>query len=289
MSSPISADTILIKGNGILFVETTDRMDPPSLVLCAIESAARVYPDRPVAFFMKGLEDITTEEDEKRARQQFPTLSSFSNVYLFPLRMDQLFQNTPLKPWFDKVNPEEETYWTHGSSNACRYALMWKYGGICMDADVISLRPIPQDHFLAAQDFKLTSSSVYGLSSYHYIAWQFMENFVKNYNGTVQGHQGPGVFTRVMKNLYGMPIFNSTDDVKCENISYFHPQRFHPIPYDLWEKYFEVWKNLPTFNNSYALHLWNYMNKNDISMVPGSKHCWNTSSKDTALPSMDIS
>ncbi|XP_073481000.1 alpha-1,4-N-acetylglucosaminyltransferase-like isoform X2 [Aquarana catesbeiana] len=102
MSSPFSANTILREGNGILFMETTDRMDPPSLVLCAIESAARVYPDRPVAFFMKGLEDITTEEDEKRARQQFPTLSSYNNVYLFPLRMDKLFKNTPLKPWFDK-------------------------------------------------------------------------------------------------------------------------------------------------------------------------------------------
>lgn len=104
MSSPFSANTILREGNGILFMETTDRMNPPSLVLCAIESAARVYPDRPVAFFMKGLEDITTEEDEKRARQQFPTLSSYNNVYLFPLRMCTLFNNTPLKPWFDKVN-----------------------------------------------------------------------------------------------------------------------------------------------------------------------------------------
>ncbi|XP_073480997.1 alpha-1,4-N-acetylglucosaminyltransferase-like isoform X1 [Aquarana catesbeiana] len=270
MSSPFSANTILREGNGILFMETTDRMDPPSLVLCAIESAARVYPDRPVAFFMKGLEDITTEEDEKRARQQFPTLSSYNNVYLFPLRMDKLFKNTPLKPWFDKVNPKREVYWTHVSSDACRFALMWKYGGIYMDADVISLYPIPQDHFVAAETFTTTSSSVFGLSPHYQLAWQFMENFVENYRGEIWGHQGPGVFTRVVKKLCGMPVFNSTDDVMCTNISYFHPQRFYPILYPSWRRYFEVWQNLPTFNYSYALHLWNFMNKEGKSMVPGS-------------------
>ncbi|XP_040204128.1 alpha-1,4-N-acetylglucosaminyltransferase-like [Rana temporaria] len=269
-ANSFSASTVLRKENGILFMETTDRMNPPSLVLCAIESAARVYPDRPVVYFMKGLKNITTEEDGKRAKQQFPTLSSYSNIYLFPLRMDQLFNNTPLKPWFDKVNPEKEVYWTHVSSDACRFALMWKYGGIYMDADVISLHPIPQDHFIAAQEPTITSSSVFGLSSHYQLAWQFMENFVENYRGEIWGHQGPGVFTRVVKKLCGMPVFNSTDDVMCGNISYFHSQRFYPIHYPSWRRYFEVWENLPTFKDSYALHLWNVMNKEGTSMVPGS-------------------
>ncbi|XP_018428377.1 PREDICTED: alpha-1,4-N-acetylglucosaminyltransferase-like [Nanorana parkeri] len=269
-SDPNSAKTILRKGNGILFVETTDRMEPPSLVLCAIESAARVYPDRPVAFFMKGLEDIITEEDEKRAKERFPTLSPFGNVYLFPLRMDQLFNNTPIKSWFDKVDPKKEIYWIHVLSDACRFSLVWKYGGIYMDTDVISLRPIPKDHFLGTEGFTGTSSGVFGLSSHYQLAWKIMENFVENYRGEIWGHQGPGVVTRVVKKLCGLPVFNSTDDVMCSNISYFHPQRFYPIPYPAWRRYYEVWQNLPTFNNSYALHLWNYMNNKGISMVPGS-------------------
>ncbi|XP_040204129.1 alpha-1,4-N-acetylglucosaminyltransferase-like [Rana temporaria] len=269
-ANSFGASTILREGNGILFMETTDRMNPPSLVLCAIESAARVYPDRPVVFFMKGLENITSEEDEKRAKQQFPTLSSYSNVYLFPLRMDQLFNNTPLKPWFDKVNPKKEVYWKHVTSDACRFALMWKYGGIYIDTDVISLRPIPQDHFLAAQDATVISSGVFGLSSHYQLAWQFMENFVKNYRGKIWGHQGPGVVTRAVKKLWGMPVFTSTDDVMCGNISCLHPQRFYPINYLSWRRYFEVWENLPTFKDSYALHLWNFMNNKGKSMVPGS-------------------
>ncbi|KAM5163733.1 alpha-1,4-N-acetylglucosaminyltransferase-like [Mantella aurantiaca] len=270
MLSSFSANTVLREGNGILFMETTDRMDPPSLVLCAIESAARVYPDRPVVFFMKGLEDIITKEDEKRARQQFPTLSSLGNVYLFPLRMDQLFNNTPLKPWFDKVNPNKEVYWTHVSSDACRLAMMWKYGGIYMDADVISLRPIPKDNFLAAESLSSTSSSVFGLSPHHQLTREFMKNFVENYRGRKWGYQGPKLITRVIKKLCGTPVFKTMDDVICKNINYFHRQRFSPIFYSGWRRYFAVWKDVPAFKDSYALHLWNYMNKEGKSMVPGS-------------------
>ncbi|KAM9316341.1 alpha-1,4-N-acetylglucosaminyltransferase-like [Gastrophryne carolinensis] len=258
------------KGNGILFVETTDRMELPSLVLCAIESAARVYPDRPVVFFMKGLEDISSVEDEKKTKEHFPTLASFQNIYLFPLRLETLFNNTPLLPWFKKVDPDQEVYWTHVTSDACRFAMMWKYGGIYMDADVISLRPIPHDNFLAAETEQQTSSSVFGLTPSHPLAWQFMENFVENYRGEIWAHQGPGVFTRVVKKLCGMPIFNSMNDVSCNNMPYFHPQRFYPILYPSWKRYFEVWLEIPTFSSSYALHLWNFMNKDGKTMIPGT-------------------
>ncbi|XP_063771608.1 alpha-1,4-N-acetylglucosaminyltransferase-like [Pseudophryne corroboree] len=263
-------NVVLSQGNGILLMETTDRMQPPSLVLCAIESAARVYPDRPVVYFMKGLGDINTEEDEIRTRKQFPTLASFANVYFFPLRMEELFTDTPFLPWFKKVNPKKERYWTHVSSDACRFALIWKYGGIYMDTDVISIRPIPKDHFVAAQSIDITSSSVFGLSACNNVTWEFMENFVQNYRGSKWGHQGPGVFTRVMKRMCGIQVFTSTYDVMCANINYLRPERFYPILYQSWEKYFEMWNYLPTFPNSYALHLWNYMNSEGKTMVPGS-------------------
>ncbi|KAM5165095.1 alpha-1,4-N-acetylglucosaminyltransferase-like [Mantella aurantiaca] len=269
MSSMI-ANTILRQGNGILFTETTDRMEPPSLVLCAIESAARVYPDRPVIFFMKGLRNIMTEKDENRTREHFPSLSSFHNIYFLPLRMNELFDHTPLLTWFKKVNPKRERHWTHVSSDACRFALMWKYGGIYMDSDVISIRPIPKENFLAAEHSSSTSSSVFGLSPFHSLSWLFMEDFVQNYRGERWGYQGPKLFTRVVKKLCGMPVFTTTDDIMCADIFYFHPQRFYPISYSSWRRYFEVWQNLPTFNKSYALHLWNYMNTQDKTMIYGS-------------------
>ncbi|XP_066445413.1 alpha-1,4-N-acetylglucosaminyltransferase-like [Eleutherodactylus coqui] len=261
---------VLRQGNGIIFVETTDRMDEPPLVLCSIESAAQVYPDRPVVFFMKGLHDIITEKDEKKARERFPSLSSYQNIYFFPLRLEKLFADTPFLPWYEKIKPRREVHWTHVKADACRIAMIWKYGGIYMDTDVISIRPIPEDNFLIAEHDRRASNGIFGLSPYHKLSWEFMENFVQNYIGALWGHQGPGVFTRVVNKYCGIPQFNSMDDLKCANVSYLHPERFFPIWYPSWKKYYEVWKVLPTFKNSYALHLWNFMNGERKSMVVGS-------------------
>ncbi|XP_073432620.1 alpha-1,4-N-acetylglucosaminyltransferase-like [Dendrobates tinctorius] len=260
---------VLQQGNSILFVETTDRMDEPSLVLCSIESAARVYLDRPVIFFMKGLDDII-KDDVMKIQQHYPTLSSYKNIYFLPLRLEKLFAETPFLAWYKKIDPAREAYWTHVKSDACRFAMMWKYGGIYMDTDVISIRPIPEDNFLAAETLTKTSSSVFGLSPHHQLTWEFMENFVKNYKGDVWANQGPGVFTRVVKNHCGIPKFTSVEHVKCANVSYFHPERFYPISFPSWKRYFEVWENFPAFKNSYALHLWNFMNKERKDMVVGS-------------------
>eukprot|EP00079_Xenopus_tropicalis_P011836 XP_002938166.2 PREDICTED: alpha-1,4-N-acetylglucosaminyltransferase-like [Xenopus tropicalis] len=265
----ISPTDVLKEGNGIIFVETTDRMKPPSLVLCAIESAARVYKDRPVVFFMKGLQDITIIQDELEARQRFPTLSSFDNVYFFPLQMDKLFNDTPLMPWYKKVNPKFERFWTHISADGCRLALIWKYGGIYMDSDFISMRPIPDVNFLAGQCSQFSSNGVFGLSHHHNFSLKSMENFVQNYNGAIWGNQGPHLFTRTLKTFCTIPDFKSTEDVKCGNISFSNPKRFYPIPFKDWKRYYDVCPNVPTFNDSYALHFWNFMNKEQKTMVPG--------------------
>ncbi|OCT78907.1 alpha-1,4-N-acetylglucosaminyltransferase [Xenopus laevis] len=262
---------ILRKGNGIIFVETTDRMKPPSLVLCAIESAARVYRDRPVVFFMKGLADINLVNDEPEGRKIFPTLSYLDNVYFLPLKMDEVFRDTPLLPWYIKISPKKEQHWIHVSSDGCRLALIWKHGGIYMDTDIISLRPIPNANFLAAQSSQFSSNGIFGLSPHHNFSWRSMDNFVQNYNGTKWGHQGPQLFTRVLNQECMIPPFKSTEDVVCGNISFLNPQRFYPIPYPSWRRYYEAWQEFPTFNDSYALHLWNYMNQEQKSIIPGSK------------------
>ncbi|KAG8445553.1 hypothetical protein GDO86_010358 [Hymenochirus boettgeri] len=253
-----------------MFIETTDRMNPPSLVLCAIESAARVYSDRPVVYFMKGLPNMLGVNEEIKARNIFPTLSSFDNVYFFPLSMEDIFTGTPLLPWYKKVNPKTEKHWTHVSADGCRLALIWKYGGIYMDTDIISMRPIPDVNFLAAQSSKFSSNGVFGLSTHHSFSWRCMEDFVQNYNGAVWGNQGPQLFTRVLEQLCEIPVFMSEEDVACGNISFLNPQRFYPIPFRSWRLYYEVWSKLPTFNVSYSLHLWNYMNQGKATVVHGS-------------------
>ncbi|KAM4041308.1 alpha-1,4-N-acetylglucosaminyltransferase-like isoform 1-T2 [Anomaloglossus baeobatrachus] len=266
-TSSRSPSEVLKGGDGIIFLETTDRMQPPSLVLCAIESAARVYKNQPVVFFMKGLSNTNIKETVKR---NFPALSALSNVHFFPLRMEELFTDTPLHSWYQKIIPQKQSYWTHVSSDACRLALIWKHGGIYLDTDVISIRTIPIKDFLAAQSSQSSSNGIFGLSTHHDFTQKCMVHFVQNYDSRIWGHQGPQLFTEILKTFCEIPKFIGTEDAMCGNITFLNPQRFYPIPYPAWRKYFEVWDRSSTFNDSYALHLWNFMNKEKLTVVPGS-------------------
>ncbi|NWU88938.1 A4GCT acetylglucosaminyltransferase, partial [Upupa epops] len=265
----LTPEQVLNLGKSIIFLETTERLEPPPLVSCSVESAARIYQDRPIILFMKGLTNDRVL-DMNSSYTAFSLLSSMKNVFIFPLQMENIFQETPLLRWYQQVVPEQEKNWVHVSSDASRLALIWKYGGIYMDTDVISIKPIPEESFLAAQKSKFSSNGIFGFPAHHKFVWDCMENFVLKYNGNIWGNQGPFLMTRMLKAICNLTDFKGTEDHSCQNISFLNPQRFYPIPYPAWRRYYKVWDKSPDFNHSYALHLWNFMNRNRKCVVAGS-------------------
>lgn len=139
-----------------------------------------------------------------------------------------------------------------------------------MDTDVISIRPIPEGSFLAAQKSRFSSNGIFGFPARHKFIWDCMENFVLKYNGNIWGNQGPFLMTRMLKTICNLTDFEGIEDHSCQNISFLNPQRFYPIPYPAWGRYYDVWDKNPDFNHSYALHLWNFMNRNRKAVVAGS-------------------
>ncbi|XP_063297729.1 alpha-1,4-N-acetylglucosaminyltransferase-like [Pelobates fuscus] len=268
---PLGPEDVLRSGNGIIFLETSNRTELPSLILCAIESAARVYHDRPIVFFLKELSEINSVKDERITRRRYPTLSAFRNIYFFPLKPEEIFKDTPLLHWYQNINPKQEPYLVNNYANGCRLALIWKYGGIYMDTDMISIQPIAHFNFLTAQSPELSNNAVFGLSSHHYFTWNAMEDFAENYNGSLWGNQGPHLFTRVLEKFCNISNYEGVEDVICGDISYLHPQSYYPFSFGSWRKYYETWDEFPSFNDSYALHIWNKMNEEHNTMVPGSK------------------
>ncbi|XP_012519008.1 PREDICTED: alpha-1,4-N-acetylglucosaminyltransferase [Propithecus coquereli] len=274
-------DALLSHGRSIVFLETSERMEPPPMVSCAVESAARIYPKRPVVFFMKGL-NYSTQLPSNSTHPAFSLLSAIDNVFLFPLDMKRLFEDTPLFSWYTQINASAEGNWLHVSSDASRLAIIWKHGGIYMDTDVISIRPIPEENFLAAQASQFSSNGVFGFLPHHPFLWECMENFIEHYNSHIWGNQGPNLMTRMLRVWCKLGDFQELNDLRCLNLSFLHPQRFYPISYPEWRRYYEVWDTDPSFNDSYALHLWNYMNQEGKTVVRGSntllenlyrKHC----------------
>ncbi|KAG6932151.1 hypothetical protein G0U57_000281, partial [Chelydra serpentina] len=106
----LTQEDVMSQSRSIIFVETTDRLEPPPLVSCSVESAARIYHDRPVVFFMKGLNNNTWMESNS-TYPAFSLLSAMKNVFIFTFQMETLFQGTPLLPWYHKVNATQEKHW----------------------------------------------------------------------------------------------------------------------------------------------------------------------------------
>lgn len=160
----LTPEQVLNLGKSIIFLETTERLEPPPLVSCSVESAARIYQDRPIILFMRGLNNETAL-DMNTSYAAFSLLSSMKNVFIFPLQMETIFQETPLLQWYNQVSvktsrKQEKSYnqgWEKalkgtGDAGLCEisdfYCLGWEeihFGRVllCVHLSVYGIRDRP--------------------------------------------------------------------------------------------------------------------------------------------------
>ncbi|NWZ40498.1 A4GAT galactosyltransferase, partial [Brachypodius atriceps] len=109
----------------VFFVETSEQTTPSYLFSCSVESAARTHPTSRVVVLMKGLAKGNASLPKHWA---FSLLSCFHNVEIRPLDLTELFSGTPLKRWYLWPLRHWEPHFLAVLSDACRIALMWKFG-----------------------------------------------------------------------------------------------------------------------------------------------------------------
>ncbi|XP_043940104.1 alpha-1,4-N-acetylglucosaminyltransferase-like [Protopterus annectens] len=255
-SSPIT------KVSPVMFVETTETLTPQPLVICSVESAARIYQDRPVHFLLKGFRNRSCLQSTTEC-PGLKLLTDFPNVQLLHLDPKVVLKDTPLAAWYNEDKIYKENYWIWILSDAYRLALVWKYGGIYFDTDIINIKKVSEENFVVCEEVNYLYNAAIGFHQHHPYIMDCMADFVLNYNGAIWGHQGPHLFTRVMTKSCPIPNYSKVLDFSCDirNVTIMHQFRFYPIHWTQWGKYFEVWKETPTFGDSYGLHLWNYMNR----------------------------
>uniref|UniRef100_H2ZUI7 Alpha 1,4-glycosyltransferase domain-containing protein n=1 Tax=Latimeria chalumnae TaxID=7897 RepID=H2ZUI7_LATCH len=257
--------------HNIFFFEVTDNPTPSEIAVCAIESAARTYPKRRVAFYMKAYSLL---KNGHAALSPIHTIAkAYKNIDIQPLDFSRLFEGTPLFSWYKKTSNACSTFWKHVLADGTRLAMVWKHGGMYLDTDVITLRPVQ----LATANFSVVESehhinnAVFDFSLHHEFMWECMQDFVENYNAEDWGQQGPHLFTRMLEKRCLHPSFTHLyKDGRCGNISLFQPKRFYPIKYSDWELFYEAIDPAPSFHESYGVHLWSFMNKSKKKVVVGS-------------------
>ncbi|KVH96871.1 uncharacterized protein At4g19900-like [Cynara cardunculus var. scolymus] len=182
-----------------------------------------------------------------------------------------LFKNTMAESWFSRliqghVHPGDIPL-GQNISNLLRLCLLYKYGGVYIDTDVIVLKSFAKlKNSIGAQtidpnskNWSRLNNAVMVFDKMHPLLYKFIEEFALTFNGNKWGHNGPYMVSRVVSRLQGRPGFNFT---------VLPPMAFYPVNWDKVRILFRGAKNESDSrylkgkleqirNQSYTVHLWN--------------------------------
>ncbi|KAG8438636.1 hypothetical protein GDO86_004991 [Hymenochirus boettgeri] len=261
-----SHETLL--GGGVFFVETSERTNPSFQFMCAVESIVRIHPNIRVTVMMRG---VVNQNSSGPQNLGFRLFHCFPNVDIVPLDFDQLFAGTPLNTWYNDVKHHKELTDLPILSDACRLAILWKYGGIYLDTDFIVLKSVANiTNALGTQSIYTLNGAFLSFTRRHPFIGYCMEDFANSYNFWIYGHQGPQLLTRVFKRWCS--IRRLRDSRGCRGVTVLAQEAFYPVEWQNWREYFESISPVELSRKlraTYAVHLWNKKSR-DTRPSPGS-------------------
>ncbi|KAK9690552.1 hypothetical protein RND81_09G137000 [Saponaria officinalis] len=182
-----------------------------------------------------------------------------------------LFTNTPAQGWLERlevglVDPGEIPI-TQNLSNLLRLVVLYKYGGVYLDTDVIIIKDISNlKNSIGIQTVETKpmnqttlNNAVLIFDKQHPMLLKFMEEFNSSFNGNIWGFNGPYLVTRV--------VLRHVNDTKIK-INILPHMAFYPVDWTLIDEYFWKYEDEDeikwskeelnkVIEKSYGVHLWN--------------------------------
>ncbi|KAK1412315.1 hypothetical protein QVD17_33464 [Tagetes erecta] len=234
----------------------------------SVESVFKSHPNACLLIVSNSLDSIKGKQILKPFVDKGFRVTSISPDFNF------LFKNTTAETWFLKLIKGQirtgDISLGQNISNLLRICLLYKYGGVYIDADVIVLRSFSKlKNAIGAQSMASNSknwsrlnNAVMVFDKMHPLLYKFIEEFSLTFNGNKWGHNGPYMVSRVVSRLQGRPGYKFT---------VLPPVAFYPVSWDKIRVLFRGVKNEKNEtdsrwltgmleqirNQSYTLHLWN--------------------------------
>ncbi|KAF7803491.1 lactosylceramide 4-alpha-galactosyltransferase [Senna tora] len=231
----------------------------------SMESLFKSHPNACLVIVSKSLD---SNEGSQILR---PFLRKGFRVTAIAPDFDYLFKDTHAESWYNRlkegnVKPGGISL-GQNLSNLLRLALLYKFGGIYMDADVIVLKSFSKlRNTIGAQNFDAKTGKWSRLNNAllvfdkkHPLLFKFIEEFALTFNGNKWGHNGPYLVSRVVSRVSGRAGFNFT----VVPPSAFYPVDWRSIgslfqgPRDELQSKWVVKKLGQIQKQSLAVHLWN--------------------------------
>ncbi|MQL90911.1 hypothetical protein Taro_023508 [Colocasia esculenta] len=214
-----------------------------------------------------------------------------------------LFKKTPAEPWFKRlkkggIHPGEVPL-GQNLSNLLRLAVLYKFGGVYIDTDVIVLKSFSslqnvigaQTLDLATGNWSRLNNAVMVFDREHPLLYKFIQEFALTFDGNKWGHNGPYLVSRVAARVSGRPEFQFTVlppsafyPVDWSRISgLFHAPRQETDPRWFSEKLRRIQEG------SFAVHLWNRQSRKFQGWSPYHQQFepWGGHSSLAIRPSLD--
>ncbi|KAH6775288.1 alpha 1 [Perilla frutescens var. hirtella] len=200
-----------------------------------------------------------------------PFLNKGFRVTSISPNFDFLFKGTPAETWYNQlmlgnVNTGEVAL-GQNLSNLLRLGLLYRFGGIYLDTDVIVLKNLGElRNVIGAQTIDLDTGNWSRLNNAvmifdegHPLLYKFIQEFALTFDGNKWGHNGPYLVSRVVARVSGRPGYDFT---------VLPPMAFYPVDWSRIRGLFEgprslshskwlVAKLRQIRSQSFAVHLWN--------------------------------
>lgn len=237
--------------------------------LFAMESLFKAHPN--------GCLIIVSDSLDSRNGEQI--LAPFSakgfKVTAISPDFNYLFKDTPAKGWYNQlmlgnVNPGEVSL-GQNLSNLLRLGLLYRFGGIYLDTDIVVLKSFGDlRNMIGAQTidhetgkWSRLNNAVLIFDEGHPLLFKFIQEFALTFDGNKWGHNGPYLVSRVVSRVNGRPGYNFT---------VMPPIAFYPVdwskigglfqgPNGLSHSKWLLAKLRQIRSQSFTVHLWNKQSK----------------------------
>ncbi|KAE9595000.1 putative glycosyltransferase, DXD sugar-binding, alpha 1,4-glycosyltransferase [Lupinus albus] len=245
--------------------------------LLSIESLFKSHPHACLVIVSKSL------DSDQGINILTPFVKKGFKVMAIAPDFNYIFKDTHAEAWFNRlkrgnVNPGEVSL-GQNLSNLLRLALLYKFGGTYIDADVVVLKSFSKlRNTIGAQNFDVKTkkwsrlnNAVLIFDKKHPLLFKFIEEFALTFDGNKWGHNGPYLISRVVSRVSVREVLNLT---------VLPPSAFYPVdwrgirslfrrPRDEVHSRWLVKKMDQIRKESFAMHLWNRHSRK-LKVVKGS-------------------
>lgn len=235
--------------------------------IMSIESLLKAHPNGCLIIVSSSL------DSKAGARILEPFVKKGFRIAAVSPDFDYLLRDTAAESWFNRlkrgsVNPGEISL-GQNLSNLLRIVLLYRFGGIYLDTDVLVLKSFkPLRNSIGAQTvdavtrkWSRLNNAVMIFDKGHPLLREFIQEFAQTFDGNKWGHNGPYLVSRVVARL-------SLIRPSGFNLTVLPPVAFYPVNWNRISSLFEGPKS-PSHekwmlaklrqirSQSFAVHLWN--------------------------------